>query len=96
MNDTSAQDFYIPSDIPPKVLAYGSEVPQLGVGSAGKLGVLILRLEYDTDSRKTIVRDLYTKVPLCAGCSLFGGISALDGLYLYYLSLWRDTSGRPV
>ena len=38
-------EFYIPDDIPPEVLAYGSELKQLGVGKAGKIGALILRFE---------------------------------------------------
>jgi urease accessory protein len=86
LNDTSAQDFYIPSDIPPEVLAYGSEVPQLGVGSAGKLGALILKLEYDTDRRKTIVRDLYTKVPLYAQRALYLEESLPSMAYMYIIS----------
>ncbi len=70
-DDTSSPDFYIPSDTPPEVLEYGSELQQLEVGRAGKIGALILKLEYDDERRKTIVRDLYTKVPLHAQRALY-------------------------
>jgi hypothetical protein len=59
-DDTSSPDFYIQSDTTPEVLAYGSDLPQLEVGRSGKIGALIVKLEDDSDRRKTIVRDLYT------------------------------------
>lgn len=84
--DTSSLDFYIPSDTPPEVLAYGSELQQLGVGRAGKLGALTLKLEYDNDRRKTIVRDLYTKVPLFAQRALYLEESLPSMAYMYIMS----------
>ena len=59
-DDTSSPDFYIQSDTTPEVLAYGSDLPQLEVERSGKIGALIVKLEDDSDRRKTIVRDLYT------------------------------------
>jgi urease accessory protein len=84
--DTSLLDFYIPTDTPPEVLAYGSELQQLGVGRAGKLGALTLKLEYDDDRRKTIVRDIYTKVPLYAQRALYLEESLPSMAYMYIMS----------
>jgi len=85
-DDPNSLDFYIPSDTPPEVLAYGSELQQLGVGRAGKLGALTLKLEYDSDRRKTIVRDLYTKVPLFAQRALYLEESLPSMAYMYIMS----------
>ena len=84
--DTNSPDFYIPLDTPPEVLAYGSELQQLEVGRAGKLGALTLKLEYDDDRRKTIVRDLYTKGPLHAQRALYLEESIPSMAYLYIMS----------
>ena len=84
--DTNSLDFYIPLDTPPEVLAYGSELQQLEVGRAGKLGALTLKLEYDDDRRKTIVRDLYTKGPLHAQRALYLEESIPSMAYLYIMS----------
>jgi urease accessory protein len=82
----SSLDFYIPSDTPPEVLEYGSELQQLGVGRAGKLGALSLRLELDSDRGKTVVRDLYTKVPLFAQRALYLEESLPSMAYMYIMS----------
>ena len=84
--DTNSPDFYIPSDTPPEVLEYGSELQQLGVGRAGKLGALTLKLEYDDERRKTIVRDLFTKVPLHAQRALYLEESLPSMAYMYIQS----------
>jgi urease accessory protein len=84
--DTNSLDFFIPSDTPPEVLAYGSELQQLEVGRAGKLGALTLKLEYDDERRKTIVRDLYTKVPLHAQRALYLEESLPAMAYMYIIS----------
>jgi urease accessory protein len=84
--DPNSPDFYIPSDTPPEVLAYGSELLQLEVGRAGKLGALTLKLEYDDDRRKTIVRDLYTKGPLHAQRALYLEESLPSMAYMYIMS----------
>lgn len=85
-DDTSSSDFYIPSDTPPEVLEYGSELQQLEVGRAGKIGALILKLEYDNERKKTIVRDLYTKVPLHAQRALYLEESLPSMAYMYIIS----------
>ena len=85
-DDTSSLNFYIPSDTPPEVLAYGSELQQLEVGRSGKLGALTLKLEYDSDRRKTIVRDLYTTGPLHAQRALYLEESLPSMAYMYIMS----------
>src|ERR671923_2491795 len=64
-------EYYIPKDIPPEVLAYGSDLDQLGVGKAGKLGALVLKFEKDKDSGKTSVKEQYSRVPLYAQRALY-------------------------
>lgn len=85
-DDTSSPDFYIPSDTPPEVLAYGSELQQLEVGRSGKIGALTVKLEDDSDRRKTIVRDLYTKGPLHAQRALYLEESLPSMAYMYIMS----------
>ncbi|MGA7367549.1 MAG: urease accessory protein UreD [Nitrososphaeraceae archaeon] len=85
-NSTGSLDFYIPADIPPEILAYGSELRQLGVGRAGKLGALTLKLEYDRDRGKTFVKDLYTKVPLFAQRALYLEEALPSMAYMYIIS----------
>jgi urease accessory protein len=85
-DDPNFPDFYIPSDTPPEVLAYGSELQQLGVGRSGKIGALTLKLEYDSDRRKTIIRDLYTKGPLHAQRALYLEESLPSMAYMYIMS----------
>ncbi|MGH9911928.1 MAG: urease accessory protein UreD, partial [Nitrososphaeraceae archaeon] len=84
--DTSSPDFYIPSDTPPEVLAYGSNLQQLEVGRSGKIGALTVKLEDDSDRRKTIVRDLYTKGPLHAQRALYLEESLPSMAYMYIMS----------
>jgi urease accessory protein len=57
-------DFFTPDDLPSEILAYDSEVRQLGVGSVGKLGYLSLGLRRDPHNGKTIVQEQSSQVPL--------------------------------
>ena len=61
--------FYVPDDIPPEVLAYESELRQLGVGKAGKVGALALTLEMS--SGKTVMKEQFCKVPLYVQRALY-------------------------
>jgi urease accessory protein len=79
-------EFYIPDDIPPEVLAYGSELKQLGVGKAGKIGALILRLEQDLERGKTVVKEQYSKVPLYTQRALYLEESLPSMAYMYIIS----------
>jgi urease accessory protein len=79
-------DFYIPDDIPPEVLAYGSELSQLSVGKAGKIGALVLKLEQDSQRQKTVVKEQYSKVPLFTQRVLYLEESLPSMAYLYIIS----------
>ena len=79
-------EFYIPDDIPPEVLAYGSELKQLGVGKAGKIGALTLRFEQDQERGKTVVKEQYSKVPLYTQRALYLEESLPSMAYMYIIS----------
>ena len=64
-------DFFTPDDLPSEILAYDSEVKQLGVGSVGKLGYLLLGLKRDPHSGKTIVQEQTSQVPLLTQRALY-------------------------
>ena len=83
MNNIS---FFVPDDIPPEVLAYGSNLSQLGVGSAGKLGAITLRLELDPQRQKTVLKEQYSKVPLYTQRVLYLEESLPSMAYLFIIS----------
>lgn len=78
--------FYTPEDIPPEILAYGSVLSQLGVGKAGKVGALVLRLEHDPDRQKTVAKEQYSKVPLYTQRVLYLEESLPSMAYMYIMS----------
>jgi urease accessory protein len=78
--------YYIPDDIPPEVLAYESELKQLEVGRAGKIGALVLRLESDSATGKTVVKEQYSKVPLFTQRALYLEESFPSMAYMYIIS----------
>jgi urease accessory protein len=78
--------FYTPADIPPEILAYGSALGQLGVGKAGKVGALVLRLEHDPDRQKTVAKEQYSKVPLYTQRVLYLEESLPSMAYMYIMS----------
>ena len=79
-------EFYIPNDIPPEILDYGSELKQLGVGKAGKIGALVLRLERNENEEKTVVKEQYSKVPLYTQRALYLEESLPSMAYMYIIS----------
>jgi urease accessory protein len=79
-------EFYIPVDIPPEVLVYDSELKQLEVGKAGKLGALTLGLEGDLERGKTVVKEQYSKVPLFTQRALYLEESIPSMAYIYIIS----------
>lgn len=78
--------FFVPDDIPPEVLAYGSNLSQLGVGSAGKLGAITLKLELDPQRQKTVLKEQYSKVPLYTQRVLYLEESLPSMAYLFVIS----------
>jgi urease accessory protein len=79
-------EFYTPDDIPPEVQAYGSELRQLQVGRAGKIGALTLLLEKDQERGKTVVKEQYSKVPLFTQRALYLEESLPSMAYIYIMS----------
>jgi urease accessory protein len=79
-------EFYTPGNIPPEILAYGSVLSQLGVGKAGKVGALVLRLEHDPDRQKTVAKEQYSKVPLYTQRVLYLEESLPSMAYMYIIS----------
>jgi urease accessory protein len=78
--------FYIPEDIPPEVLAYGSILSQLGVGKAGKVGALVLKLEHDPVRQRTVAKEQYSKVPLYTQRALYLEESLPSMAYMFIMS----------
>lgn len=82
----SSLEFYTPDDIPPEVRAYGTELKQLQVGSAGKIGALTLLLEQDLERGKTVVKEQYSKIPLFTQRALYLEESLPSMAYIYIMS----------
>jgi urease accessory protein len=60
-----SSDFSTPQSIPPEIKRYarGSE---RGVGKTGKIGILRLELRKDSTNGNTVIKELYSRVPLFA------------------------------
>ena len=82
----SSLEFYTPDDIPPEVQAYGSELKQLQVGRAGKMGALALLLEQDQERGKTVIKEQYSKVPLFTQRALYLEESLPSMAYIHIMS----------
>jgi urease accessory protein len=78
--------YFIPDDIPQEVLYYESELSQLGVGKAGKLGALVLLLEKNAKVNKTVIKEQFSKVPLFTQRALYLEESLPSMAYLYIIS----------
>jgi len=79
-------EHFTPRTVPPEVLAYGSTLAQLGVGKAGKLGALALRLEEDKGNGKTCVKEQYSRVPLYTQRALYLEEALPNMAYMYIIS----------
>ena len=78
--------YFIPDDIPQEVLSYESELSQLGVGKAGKLGALYLLLENNVKVNKTVIKEQFSKVPLFTQRALYLEESLPSMAYIYIIS----------
>ena len=79
-------EYFIPDDIPQEVLYYDSELSQLGVGKAGKLGAIVLLLEKNAKVNKTVIKEQFSKVPLFTQRALYLEESLPSMAYLYIIS----------
>jgi len=80
----SELQYYVPDDVPPEILAYEAEPRQLGVGKSGKVGALALTLE--ESSGKTVISELFSRVPLRVQRALYLEESLPSMAYLYLIS----------
>src|SRR5688500_6912318 len=84
--DETELEHYTPKEVPPEVVAYGSSLSQLGVGKAGKLGALVLRLEEEKSTGKTSVKEQYSRVPLYTQRALYLEEALSNMAYMYIIS----------
>jgi len=56
--------FCFPDDVPSQIASFDGKVSQMDVGKTGKVGLLKLALEHDSQRNKTIVTEQRTQVPL--------------------------------
>ena len=78
--------FCTPKDIPEEILEYDTQLEQLAVGTAGKLGILKLNLEKDKFDNKTSIKDQFYKVPLCIKRALYLEETCPEMAYVYIIS----------
>jgi urease accessory protein len=79
-------EHYTPKAVPPEVLAYDSPLAQLGVGKAGKIGAIVLKLEQDKSNGKTSVKEQYSRVPLYTQRALYLEEALSNMAYMYIIS----------
>jgi urease accessory protein len=75
-----------PEKIPTEVLNYDSALEQMGVGQAGKLGILHLRFENDPIVHRTTIKHQYYKVPLCIKRAMYLEETCPEMAYVYIIS----------
>jgi urease accessory protein len=77
--------FSTPINIPSEILAYRSEAQKLDE-KTGKIGIVQLSLEEDIESKKTVIKEQYAKVPLCIQRALYLEESIPSMAYIYIIS----------
>ncbi|MGZ4850705.1 MAG: urease accessory protein UreD [Candidatus Bathyarchaeia archaeon] len=78
--------FYTPPHIPPEILAYEAELLQLKPGKAGKIGALMLKLEENPETKKTVIKDQFARVPLFTQKALYLEESFPSMAYVYIMT----------
>jgi urease accessory protein len=78
--------FSTPINIPSEILAYKSQQQKLNVEKTGKIGVVQFSLEEDIESKKTVVKEQYAKVPLFIQRALYLEESIPSMAYIYIIS----------
>lgn len=68
------------------MLNYDSALEQMGVGQAGKLGILHLRFENDPIVHRTTIKHQYYKVPLCIKRAMYLEETCPEMAYVYIIS----------
>jgi urease accessory protein len=78
--------FYTPTHIPPEILDYEAELLQLKPGKAGKIGALMLKLEENPETKKTVIKDQFARVPLFTQKALYLEESFPSMAYVYIMT----------
>jgi urease accessory protein len=86
MIDYTRPEFYTPDDIPPEILSYEAKLEQLDIGRSGKTGLLLLVLESDASTGRTVIREKFSKVPLVVLKSMYLEESLPSMAYIYIMS----------
>jgi len=73
-------------NIPVEILAYKCESQKLNVEKTGKIGIVQFSLEEDIKSKKTVIKEQYSKVPLCIQRALYLEESIPSMAYIYIIS----------
>ena len=78
-------DFYSPKNIPPEFEGLFHKIPT-EVGKSGKVGILSLKLERDSETGKTVIREQYSRVPLFTQRAIYLEESLPTMAYVYIIS----------
>ena len=78
-------DSYSPQKIPPEIERYVTE-SERRVDKSGKMGILRLKLEKDSDTGKTVIKELYSRVPLLAQRVIYLEETLPTMAYVYIIS----------
>ena len=78
--------FYEPDDVPAIFSAYDKKIEQLDVGKSGKVGLLRLKLEENSDKNKTVITDQYSQVPLYTQKALYYDENLPNMAHLFIMS----------
>ncbi|CAN5613221.1 urease accessory protein UreD [soil metagenome] len=80
-------DFYTPKNIPSEFEAYLTKSQSKSkVGESGKVGILRLKLERNSDTGKTVIREQYSRVPLLAQRAMYLEETLPAMAYVYIVS----------
>jgi urease accessory protein len=80
-------DFYTPQNIPLEFEAYLTKSQSKSkVGKSGKVGILRLKLERDSATEKTVIREQYSRVPLLAQRAMYLEETLPAMAYVYIVS----------
>jgi urease accessory protein len=78
--------FYTPAYIPPEISVFEANLLQLKPGEPGKIGALVLKLEQNSETGKTVLKDLFSMVPLFVQKALYLEESLPSMAYVYIMS----------
>ena len=78
--------FCEPDDVPAIFSAYDKKIEQLDVGKSGKVGLLRLKLEENSDKNKTVITDQYSQIPLYTQKALYYDEALPNMAHLFIMS----------